>query len=338
MNICKHIEVPVENKWDITNIKIGKWRILAVCLFGLGYYLFYSRNLEWILYWLGWFIYAALWLPLQGRHTGENPNVWTYFFLLGDVLFFLLAITIEHNLLNNYSVLLILPLFQYLLRYGRKVALHYVLASAVAIGYICLAHYQVHPANHFIVAVVMFLIAYNEGMLVQQNKELRKQLLNLVIYDELTGLYNFRFFTQAIERELSRSDRYGYQLTLLLIDTDNFKKINDNYGHDKGNEVLKGLAEIIMDCIRDSDYAARYGGEEFVVILPQTSLEEGYVVAERLRQKISHCSFDFGNVTVSIGVSTYPQPSTGRDMLVQHADMAMYEAKNKGKNRVVVYK
>lgn len=337
MGTFNFLQISGDNGWDRTNIKLGKWRIIAVLLFGMGYFIFYSRDPEWILYWLGWFIFAALWLPLQGRHTGENPNIWTYFFLVGDVLLFLLAANIEHDILNNYSVMLILPLFQYLLRYGRKVALHYVWVSIPAIGYICLAHYQTHPANHFVVAVVMFLIVFNEGLLVQENKELRKQLVNMAIYDELTGLHNFRFFTQAIERELSRSKRYGYQLTLLLIDIDYFKRINDEHGHQKGNEVLKGLAKIIMDCVRDSDYAARYGGEEFVIILPQTSLTEGYQVAERLRRKISATPFDFGNVTVSIGISTYPEPSTCRDTLIHHADIAMYSAKNMGKNRVEVY-
>lgn len=322
---------------DRTNIKIGKWRILAVFLFGLGYFLFYSRGLEWILFWLTWFIYAALWFPLQGRHTGENPNAWTYFFIVGDVLFFLLATGIESDLLSNYSVMLILPLFQYLLRYGRKAALHYAWASTAAISYICLSHYEVHPVKHFVVAAVMFLIAWNEGLLVQENKELRKQLLDLAIYDALTGLYNFRFFTQALERELSRSKRYGYQLTLLLIDIDDFKKINDVYGHEKGNEILKRLAEIIAECVRDSDIAARYGGEEFVVVLPQTTLDGGYLIADRLRQEIFAYSFDFGNTSVSIGVSTYPSPSTSKEALIKHADRAMYSSKANGKNKVTVY-
>lgn len=338
MSTLNFFQLSGGNGWDKTNIKLGKWRMITVLILGLGYFLFYSRSQEYILYWLGWVIYAGLWLPLQGRHTGENPNVWTYFFVVGDILLFLLAVNIEHNILNNFSTLLILPLFQYLLRYGRKTALHYAWLSTVAIVYICLAHYQIHPANHFVVAAVMFLIAYNEGLLVQENKELRKQLVNMAIYDELTGLYNYRFFTQALERELSRSQRYAYQLTLLLIDIDYFKRINDQHGHEKGNEVLQSLAETILDCVRDSDYAARYGGEEFVVILPQTSPREGFQVAERLRKKIAARTFNFGRVTVSVGVSTYPSPSSSKDILLQHADAAMYTAKHQGKNRVEVYK
>lgn len=163
---------------DKTNIKIGKWRILAVIVFGLGYFIFYSRGQDWLLYWLAWLFYAALWLPFQGRHTGESPNAWTYFFMVGDVLFFLLAAGIESDLLSNYSVMLILPLFQYLLRYGRKAALYYACAATAAVGYIiCLFHYEAHPAKHYVVTTVMFLIAWNEGLLVQKNRELRNSFL-----------------------------------------------------------------------------------------------------------------------------------------------------------------
>lgn len=183
----------------------------------------------------------------------------------------------------------------------------------------------------------MFLIACNEGILVQENNELRKQLLDIAIYDELTGLFNYRFFTQAIEREMGRSKRYGYQLTFLVIDIDNFKRINDTHGHENGNKALKALAAAISESIRDSDYAARYGGEEFVIILPQTSAGEGYEVAERIRSAIAQKKYDIGTVTVSIGASTYPDPSPNKDVLIKHADMAMYTAKNTGKNKVIVF-
>lgn len=118
------------------------------------------------------------------------------------------------------------------------------------------------------------------------------------------------------------------------MDIDNFKKINDIYGHEKGNEVLKGLSETILESIRDSDYAARFGGEEFVLILPQTPPDEGFMVAERIRENISRHQFDFGNVTVSVGVATHHEAS-GEDLL-KRADMAMYAAKKKGKNRVEI--
>lgn len=323
-----------EGNWDKTNLKIAKWRILYVFLFGFGYFLFYHRETEWVLYWMLWLIYAALWLPFQGKHKEEKPNIWTYFFLIGDVLFLLLSTYFEHDILNNYSVTLILPLFQYLIRYGRKVALRYVWVCVIAIIYICIAYYQVHPENHFIVAFVMFLIAYNEGMLIQENNDLRKQLFNLTIYDELTGLYNFRFFSQAIEREVSRSNRYVLPLSILLIDIDNFKRINDTYGHPKGNEVLKQLGLIIMESIRDCDYAIRYGGEEFAVILPQTFMNEGCLVAERIRENVARHRFDFGSVTVSIGISSCPQSNKCKEELLKKADMALYRAKNNGKNRV----
>ncbi len=303
-------------------------------LLGSGYFLFYCRDWNWAVFWAGWLIYAAMWLLLQGFHTAETPNFWTYFFLFSDVAFFVLANYIEPNILNNYSALLILPLFQYLLRYGRRMALLYTGVCIAAIIFICLIQYMVHPANHFVVAAVMFFISYNEGLLVQENNELRKQLISLAIFDELTGLYNYRFFAQAIERELNRCKRYGYPLTLLLIDIDDFKKINDAFGHEKGNEVLKTFSAIITEQLRDSDYAARYGGEELVVILPQTNSGEGLQVAERLRERIAGQTFSFGHVTVSIGVSTYPEPSGNKEDLINNADTALYAAKKSGKNTV----
>lgn len=107
MSTPNRLIISGEHGFDRINVKIGKWRILAVVLFGLGYFIFYSRGLEWVLYWVAWFIYASLWIPLQGRHTGEHPNLWTYFFMVGDVLFFIIATGIESDLLSNYSIVLI---------------------------------------------------------------------------------------------------------------------------------------------------------------------------------------------------------------------------------------
>lgn len=327
---------PQEKGWDRTNIKIGLYRVITVMILGPIYFNYCKSQLNWTILWSLWLLYAALWIPLQGKHSKETPNFWTFTFIICDVFFLLLFSVIEYNVLENYSAVLIIPLFQYLIRYGRKTAFAYVFISIAVILHICISHYEIHPVNHIIVAIIMLLIVSNEGLLIQENKDLRKQLYNISIYDELTGLYNYRFFTQIIKREINRANRYRSSLTVLLIDIDYFKRINDSYGHEKGNIVLKGVAEIIAETVRDADVAARYGGEEFVVILPETTLDDGYHVAERIRRKVAEFKFEFGKVTISAGVASCMPPALCGEQVLKRADMAMYSAKKNGRNRVEI--
>lgn len=321
--------------WDKTNLKIGLFRIITALTFGFIYFAYSNNGIKWLFLWSLWVLYTAAWIPLQGRHLKENPNLWTYFFIIADVFLLLLFSIIECDVLNNYSAILIIPLFQYLLRYGRKTAFIYVIVSAAAIVSICLIKYQIHPFNHIMVIIIMLLITCNEGLLVQENKDLRNQFFNLSIYDELTGLHNYRFLTQIYKREISRANRYGLPLTVLLVDVDHFKKVNDSYGHENGNDVLKRIAEIIMESVREADIPARYGGEEFVILLPETDQKYGYQVAERIRQKVAGHIFFFGGVTVSVGLASHNTANQSQDDLLSRADMAMYSAKKNGRNRVV---
>ncbi len=115
----------------------------------------------------------------------------------------------------------------------------------------------------------------------------QKELKNLAIIDELTGIYNRREFNLQLKNELERSGRYSHCFTLLLLDIDHFKKLNDTYGHQAGDEALQTIAALLKQEFRDLDRVARYGGEEFIVILPETSSSIAYAVAERIRQLIS---------------------------------------------------
>lgn len=162
----------------------------------------------------------------------------------------------------------------------------------------------------------------------------------LVIRDGLTRLYTHRHFFDLLEKEFSRTFRYKTPLSLISFDIDNFKRINDKYGHMRGDTVIKQIGRVIIDVIRDNDVAARYGGEEFVVLLPNSSNDGALQLAQRIRILISeleHAGID-ERVTVSAGVSTYagdsPQPF---DQLVQWADHALLKAKKQGKNKVVSY-
>ena len=163
------------------------------------------------------------------------------------------------------------------------------------------------------------------------------------ITDSLTGLKNRRYFDQRLYEEIAHSRRYRLPLSLLLIDVDHFKVVNDTYGHQIGDEVLKNLSKVILEMVRDSDIVARYGGEEIAIITPNTEKAEAILLAERLRnivQKSTLASIDATQevvqITISIGVSTLNLVVMDKDALVEEADKALYEAKKLGRNRVQI--
>ena len=168
--------------------------------------------------------------------------------------------------------------------------------------------------------------------------EILKKLSNT---DPLTHLYNRRFFMESLGRELNRHRRKSGHLTLIIFDVDHFKLINDLYGHPFGDTVLVAIADAAQVNLRSYEFAARYGGEEFVLLLPETDLTGGVVVAERLRGAVHAMTFKppAGNlaVTISVGVATFPSPSIDSiDSLIAKADEALYRAKGNGRNRVEV--
>jgi diguanylate cyclase (GGDEF)-like protein len=155
--------------------------------------------------------------------------------------------------------------------------------------------------------------------------------------DDVTDVYNARFLLQATERELQRSERYEKELSVLFLDLDRFKLVNDRYGHLAGSEVLRRLSRVLQDCIRQVDTLARYGGDEFTVLLADTGSEEAMAIAERIRRTVEETLFEGGRgtpirLTISIGVAAYPQHATDRDSLLDTADKAMYRAKSLGRN------
>lgn len=166
------------------------------------------------------------------------------------------------------------------------------------------------------------------------------KLYELAITDGLTKLYIHRYFQTRLESELSRAKRYHSKLSLLLMDLDHFKKVNDTYGHQQGDQVLKSFAQIIRSRIRPSDVPARYGGEEFAILLPETSVEGAKQVGEKLRASWEEFAFQFPDgekhFTASVGVSFWDGFSS-REVFIQQADRALYKAKEMGRNRVCLY-
>jgi diguanylate cyclase (GGDEF)-like protein len=165
-------------------------------------------------------------------------------------------------------------------------------------------------------------------------------LTGLAYTDGLTGLYNFRYFSQQMEEEIRRAERYGRPVSLILLDLDDFKAVNDRHGHPVGDRLLASLAAIIRAHIRETDYPARYGGEEFAVICPETRIGEACALGERIRAAVEQGRFgEEGTAnlraTVSVGIATSPDDGTSVTELVVAADGALYEAKRSGKNQVV---
>jgi len=161
--------------------------------------------------------------------------------------------------------------------------------------------------------------------------------------DELTNLFNIRYLNQALEMEIERARRYGASFSVIFMDMDNFKEINDKYGHLIGSRVLIEIAQLLQRNLRRIDIISRYGGDEFVIILPQTSREAGFIVAERLRRLIESHIFlekDGYNVklTASLGVASYPENAKDKEGLLKLADRAMYHGKFLRKNMVFAAK
>lgn len=163
------------------------------------------------------------------------------------------------------------------------------------------------------------------------------------IHDSLTGLYNNHYFYKELEDEIEKSKRYGRVFSLVMFDIDDFKQINDRYGHIAGDRALMHLSDCIKRTIRkDVDIAARYGGDEFVIVFPNTSAENALKVCQRLLNLVRSEKVIFGEkefyITLSMGISEFPRDGEESYFLFNHADEALYESKRLGKNRITIYK
>lgn len=177
-------------------------------------------------------------------------------------------------------------------------------------------------------------------------KELRDKLRTLSTTDELTGLHNRRYLLERMEQEISRSKRYGNALSVLLFDLDFFKVVNDIYGYEWGDVLLRSIADKLKQLIRKEDILTRYGDEEFIVVLPNTSEDNAFLFAERFRKDIEKMEFipageeERHPITISGGISTFPCiPDTEEDAntIIRYAEHALYNAKKRGKNKIVQF-
>lgn len=161
--------------------------------------------------------------------------------------------------------------------------------------------------------------------------------------DDLTGIHNYRFFKEMLKHEIERHSRYNRPLSLLMIDIDNFKEVNDNYGHLVGDQVLRQTAHLLKKSIRSCDIVSRYGGEEFAVILPETLPDEALKVGDRIVKTIPCHDFKVAEtnigkeISVTVGLASFPKDADNAKLLIENSDKALYQGKQAGKNQVYVF-
>jgi diguanylate cyclase (GGDEF)-like protein len=178
------------------------------------------------------------------------------------------------------------------------------------------------------------------GHVQRDHAQLQASLSASSLCDRLTGLYNYGTFVDYLHNEVTKSDRYGGDLTLLMLDLDHFKQFNDVHGHESGNELLRRVGATLRGVVREADVAARYGGEEFAVLI-RGDEAQGYELAERLRRAIEdltiivHDGRETG-ATASVGVASYPGAAADEAELIERADAALYASKHRGRNRVTI--
>lgn len=282
----------------------------------------------------------------------DGPNVLSYVaMVLGTVV-----IGVYVCLLQGSSplceILLLLPTLLTAARYGRFAGM-----VAAVTAFIVAIAIDFWPPNGSLVSglrslqfdlplfMVLFVMGWVVGDLVEAEAKVREVLRNLASRDGLTNLYNYRAFHEILDGQLEAAASSGKELSLILIDLDDFKRYNDVYGHQKGDEILRGFAELLSSSVRTTDIVARYGGEEFAIILPDTPAVASALVAERLRRKMQQISRTWGPIyghhylSASLGVGTASAKTNySKTELIRTTDSALYMAKQREKDRVEIYR
>jgi diguanylate cyclase (GGDEF)-like protein len=220
------------------------------------------------------------------------------------------------------------------------------LAAVASLGYLVAVSVPGNgPITSNTVAIVginltaLVLLAYVAMVIAREQRRARDAAIRLSTIDSLTGLYNRSFFFAAVDREIARSARSNRGFCLLMMDLDELKPINDKYGHYFGDQVLRGVGEVVRNGVRRIDTAARYGGDEFVALLPETDTAGAHVLAEKVRVGVTELDISVAGVRIeasmSVGVVSFPEDGRTSDELMISADKAMYASKRSGKNRVM---
>lgn len=238
----------------------------------------------------------------------------------------------------------VLPLLAMLARSTRLVIIMAVGGTVLTITGLLLSpagsETSVYVTNRTMSIALIWIVAYTTLRHLKVGHGLRQQLREQAATDPLTGLYNRRHIFSCLDREIKRYDRYREAFSIVLIDADHFKHVNDNYGHSTGDATLRLIARVCKAAVRETDIVGRFGGEEFIILLPHTSAEAAGIVAERIRKDIGKVSRELLDgavlVTLSLGVAEVDEDTADFNMLLAAADSALYQAKNAGRDRVAI--
>lgn len=295
------------------------------------------------LFFMGAFILAFHYVHFYKNETLTKLGIETLFMIVFTTWVICYSGQINSPLLNLY----LLPIIASALIFSKVVT---SIETLIVIAcYLIMAHDS--SDNRFdtlaywgkmlaLVAPVV-LVAYFTTMLRADIRYAIARIKRISDTDELTGVYNMRAFTAILRRTFQQSVRHNHPLSVIMIDSDNLKAINDAHGHEAGNRLLQHLIREVTEELRRSDTVARYGGDEFTILLPETDRRGAYETAERIRKSVETSQFDVRGLhlstTISVGLASYPEDGGNIDIIVDKADRALYRAKQRGRNRTERY-
>lgn len=296
---------------------------------------------------LGYFLWIVTYIK---NRIDKSPKITDYIESLGILCIFVIVQLVTGLQYSGYKLLSIFIVLIGAIQFGRNYSLGIAFISTIII--LLIDFVSIDPnkpllSQYFekdlVLFSALFVTAFILGMYVDIEREHSKELKTLANMDEITGLYNHRYFQEFLQNSIDNANKYNSEVSLLFIDIDYFKNFNDVNGHQAGDLLLKEIGQIMKNCIRSSDLVARYGGEEFTVILPNTIENDAIKIAERIRYCIENTYFKNQEnqpnkkITVSIGISSYPRRAVNKHQLINTADDALYRAKSLSRNRVELY-
>lgn len=280
------------------------------------------------------FVFASKFLLQQKEYCSA-----VYLHLVVFYLYIITGFLLNHSLALPFIFLLVISIFVLSFIAGSSQIYIITVFLTLVMLYI---HFYIYKFANFSTLLIIFASSVFLGSYVKHIiKSFHDKIEELSTTDDFTGLLNQKGFFRKLEEEYYRSTRYDKNFVLLMLDSDDLKRINDNYGHKYGSMVIKMISDVIKDNIRRTDFSCRYGGDEFMLCLVETDKDGGCVIADRLRSTIELNSLftdkgkDF-KITVSVGVSAYPDSGDRLYDIIDKADRALYQAKKDGKNKVKV--
>lgn len=293
-----------------------------------------------------------LWTIVHTRNSiDKRPNFLDYIETIFFIIIFLLVLAVTGMNKSGFKLVSIFIVIIGSIQFGKKYGIFVstlpviimLIMNIIAQNSVINEDLKTYFEQDLVLSCALLVIAIVLGMYVDTEKEYSEDLRELANKDELTGLYNHRYFQEYLSQSLLNADNNKQELSLLFMDIDYFKNYNDINGHQAGDRLLEKIGELLNKNIRENDIVARYGGEEFAAILPNTSEEDAVKVGERIRKAIQKTEFigqenqPNKNVTISIGVSSYPNRALNKHQLINTADDALYRAKSFNKNSVESY-